>query len=65
MGGFPSPEITWWIGTRRLKPEKTVIVTFCNEQVGGFHKAKSDVALAYGGNTTLNKDLVIDIFSPL
>ena len=31
MGGFPSPEITWWIGTRRLKPEKTVIVIFCNE----------------------------------
>ena len=28
MGGFPSPEITWWIGTRRLKPEKTVIVFF-------------------------------------
>ena len=31
MGGFPSPEITWWIGTRRLKPEKTVTVIFCNE----------------------------------
>ena len=66
MGGFPSPEITWWIGTRRLKPEKTVTVIFCNEQLGGgFHKAESNIALAYGGNTTLNKDLVIDIFSLL
>ena len=24
MGGFPPPEITWWIGTRRLQPEQTV-----------------------------------------
>ena len=24
MGGFPPPEISWWIGTRRLKPEQMV-----------------------------------------
>ena len=23
-GGYPPPEITWWIGTRRLQPEQTV-----------------------------------------
>ena len=24
MGGFPPPEITWWVGTRRLQPEQMV-----------------------------------------
>ena len=24
MGGFPPPEISWWIGTRQLQPQQTV-----------------------------------------
>ena len=23
-GGYPPPEVTWWIGTRQLYPEQTV-----------------------------------------
>ena len=26
-GGYPPPELTWWIGTRRLAPEQTVSST--------------------------------------
>lgn len=24
IGGYPPPEITWWIGNRQLQPEQTV-----------------------------------------
>ena len=24
IGGYPPPEITWWIGTRQLLPQQTV-----------------------------------------
>ena len=44
-------------GGERLGGERLTIVVFTRQ--------KNDVALAYGGNTTLNKDLVIDIFSLL
>ena len=45
LGGFPSPEITWWIGTRRLKPEKTVIVFL--QWVGGWFSQGKKMTLPW------------------
>ena len=32
VGGFPPPQISWWIGTRQLQPQQTVR-TACQQMV--------------------------------